>query len=952
VTLPKKLLLVVGVLFTLTLLTLLVLPVLLRDRITERVHGEIDRAVDASVSWGSVGLTFFRDFPNLTLGLGDLEVIGTGRFEGDTLASVDHLRFVLDAPSVVRSLRQRGPIVVRSIRIEEPVLHLRVLDDGTASWDIVRPRQEEAERDERGGGEDERGGGEGERGAGEADGQGRHMAVELRGFDLSDGTVTFDNARSGLHASLVGLSHSLSGNFSRESLVATTRAHADQTTVSFAGTPYLAGVALDFRADLDLDLAEKRLTFRENELRLNDLVLGFAGEAAWPGDDVAIDLTFAAPDTEFRQVLSLVPVIYAQDFASLETGGTFSVEGSVRGAYGEDALPAFSLSATVADGTFRYPDLPLPARAISVDLSIDNPGGDVDSTVVSLSGFHVEIGDQSVDGALTLRTPLSDPDLDVRVRGALDLADVARTIKLEGVGDIGGTVTADAAVRARRSDLDSARYERVAASGGVSARNLTLDSEELRQPIVVEEMAIELSPERADLNSFRARLGSSDLEASGRLENLLGFVLRDEALRGSGTFTSRRFVLDEWKSDDELTIIPVPAMLDLTLDGTVDRLTYDELVMSDAKGSLRIQDQRLTLDGFNFATLGGRIGASGHYETTDPSRPTFGLQLAIDSVDVGGASAAFTTVRMLAPVARYARGTFSADLDLGGALARDMTPVLDVLDGSGSLLTSRIAIEGFPLIDRLSDALSLSQLTNPTFDAVRSSMRISDGRLHVEPFQAAVAGLRMTVGGSNGIDQSLDYTLGLAMPRAALGEAADRVLRDLAMRAGRAGVDASAGDSVRVGVRVGGTVADPTLDLSLGETVASARELAGQAAEAAVERRVEEARARLDEAEEEARRRAQARADSIVAEAERRADAIRAEARALADEVRAEGNRRADEVLARATNPLARRAAQPVADRIRQEADERASQIVREADERADALVVEARRRAGEGEGG
>jgi vacuolar-type H+-ATPase subunit E/Vma4 len=343
---------------------------------------------------------------------------------------------------------------------------------------------------------------------------------------------------------------------------------------------------------------------------------------------------------------------------------------------------------------------------------------------------------------------------------------------------------------------------------------------------------------------------------------------------------------------------------------------------------------------------------SGHYETTDQSRPTFGLQLAIDSLDVSGASAAFTTVRMLAPVARYARGTFSADLDLGGALSRDMTPVLDVLDGSGSLLTSRIAIEGFPLIDRLSDALSLSQLRNPTFDAVRSSIRMSDGRLHVEPFQAAVAGLRMTVGGSNGIDQSLDYTLGLAVPRGALGEAADRIVRDLATRVGRAGVDASAGDSVRVGVRVGGTVADPALDLSLAETVASAGQLAGQAAEAAVERRVEEARARLDEAEEEARRRAQARADSIVAEAEQRADAIRAEARALADEVRAEGNRRADEVLAQATNPLARRAAQPVADRIRQEADERASQIVREADERADALVEEARRRAGEGEGG
>ena len=74
--------------------------------------------------------------------------------------------------------------------------------------------------------------------------------------------------------------------------------------------------------------------------------------------------------------------------------------------------------------------------------------------------------------------------------------------------------------------------------------------------------------------------------------------------------------------------------------------------------------------------------------------------------------------RALAPVARYARGTFSADLDLSGSLARNMTPVLDVLDGEGSLQTSRIAIEGFPLLERLSDALRFPDLGHPTLERV------------------------------------------------------------------------------------------------------------------------------------------------------------------------------------------------------------------------------------------
>ena len=37
-----------------------------------------------------------------------------------------------------------GPLVVRSVRIDEPVIRLRVRDDGTANWDIMAERPAEA----------------------------------------------------------------------------------------------------------------------------------------------------------------------------------------------------------------------------------------------------------------------------------------------------------------------------------------------------------------------------------------------------------------------------------------------------------------------------------------------------------------------------------------------------------------------------------------------------------------------------------------------------------------------------------------------------------------------------------------------------------------------------------------------------------------------------------------
>ncbi|MGD8322017.1 MAG: AsmA-like C-terminal region-containing protein, partial [Gemmatimonadota bacterium] len=799
-----KLLLVPAALLLGVAVVVVLVPLLVRGPLAERVRVQLDDAVSARVRWGGMSVSLLRDFPDVTLSVRDLTVVGTGDFDGDTLASAADLRVVLEAWSVVRGLRRKGPVVVQAIRLDEPALRLRVLQDGTASWDLLKRR---AAADS---GSTVRGGG-----------ASKALGVELRSFRLTGGTVEVDDQPARLRASLEGLDYALSGDLSRERVVLRTEAHAVRTSMSFAGVPYLSQATVDLDAGIDADLARKRFTFQDNELRINDLPLRFQGEAVGSDEGTTLDVTFSAPRTEFAHILSLVPVVYAHDFETLQTSGGFSLEGGIHGTWGAGTLPAFDVRAVVDAGSFRYPDLPLPARDISAELEVSNPGGDADSTVVRLRRFHVVIGDQPLDASLTLRTPVSDPDVDARVEGTVDLSALARTVKMDAVQELSGTVTADASMRARRSDLESRQYDRVSASGSVSAKDVSVRAAALRQPVDVEEARIQLAPRRAELRSFRARLGSSDVRADGWIDNGLGFLLYGEPLHGSMTFASRRFVLDEWKSDDPtLQVIPVPANLDLALNGTVDTLTYGTLRMVDARGGVDVKDQRLTLNDFGLKTLGGRVELKGDYDTSDPARPTFAMNLALDSLDVAGAADAFLTVRTLAPIARYARGTFSSDLELSGNLDADMRPSFDALSGQGSLLTSRIAVEDFPLLQKLAGALEVPRLANPTFEAIRSSMEIRDGRLHVRPFRVGVGNVRMSVEGSNGVDQSLDYALGLSLPRASLGDASTRIVEGLASRAGRVGIDLQSADTLRVTVRATGTVTDPALDLGFGQAVA------------------------------------------------------------------------------------------------------------------------------------
>jgi hypothetical protein len=901
-----KIISIVAGVIALVLVLLLVLPLLFRDRIAQRAKLEANRNLDAHVDWRDAGVSFFRSFPHLTLSLDQLTVVGAGRFQNDTLAAVRHLRVALDLASVIGNVMSGKPIVIRAIELDQPRLALVQLEDGTANWDITKKSATQPEPQ-----------------------ASKPLAVSLRKFEINDANVLLDNRQSKLVASIIGFDESLSGDFSQSQVAIETRAHADSATVSFAGITYLNHVALGLDADVQADLANKRYTLKSTKLTLNALELALSGSAVAAGPRVVLDLALKAPATDFRNILSLVPAIYAHDFDKVKTSGTFALDGRVKGEYDKNFIPSFAITTKVSDATFQYTDLPLPARSIFVDLSLDNPGGSADSTVVKLDRFHIVLGQNPIDAHMLLRTPVSDPDVDARVVGKVDLADLRRTVKLEGIDQLTGTIAANAAVRARLSYIRKQQYEKVAASGSVDAAGITVKGKSLPHPLAIQQASLTLAPQHARLESFNGTVGSSDVQASGSLDNLLGFVLQDDTLRGTAAVRSNRFNLDEWATGGgDLQVIPVPPKIDFTLDATVAKLTYAKLEMSNVRGRLRIKDQRATLDNFAMNALGGQIGVSGWYETTSPAAPRFDVAYKLNSVSIPSAFQAFSTVQALAPVAKYATGTITTDVHVSGALSKDMMPVFPALTGNGTLAISQLALHDFPMMQKIVDATKLQFLNNPTLQSIKSSFAIQNGRLSVKPFDAKVGGITMNIAGSNGLDQSIQYTMGLRVPRSMLGGAANDAIAGLVSKAGGAGINLAAAPEIPLAIQVGGTVTSPTVKVDVSSLASS------------VTKGVTEA----------VTTKASAEATRLVQEAEQRAASIRQDAQTLADKVKSEGYRQADSLVAKAgDNPLIQAAAKPAADRLRKQADEKSAGIVRAANQRADSLVSTARQQAEKG---
>ncbi|MCS6918084.1 MAG: AsmA-like C-terminal region-containing protein [Chitinophagales bacterium] len=914
----KKILLVLGIVLLLLLAAAATVPLLFREQLTAQVKAAVNESLEAKVDFGSVSLSLIRRFPQLSLCIGDLSIAGKEVFEGDTLLQADELRLTLSLFDVLQGDR----IGIRSAEVINPNVYIHILTDGRANYNITKEDTSAAA------------------------GSQAAYRVELQSYRISNGRVVYDDKSTGTFLRLEKVDHSGKGDFTQSVFSLVTKSQVGSLQFRYGGVSYLNRAQLKADATLRMNLDSALYTFEKNEFVLNDLPLSLDGWLAMPEEDIRMDLRWALGRSDFRHLLSLVPGMYTADFARVKASGTVSASGRVWGTYGEQQNPAFEVSLKVENGQAQYPDLPQAIRNVQVDLRLSNPDGDPDRTMIDLRQLHAELGSDAVDARMLVSTPVSDPNINGMVKGVINLGNLKNLVPLPAGTELSGVVRSDVTLKGRYSSIEQRRYDQFQASGQIAAEQINYRSSG-NPPLSIAQGLLTFRPERVGL-MLQARSGASDFAANGAVENLLGYLMRSDLLKGSLQLSSQLIDLNEFMTGTatathpvdttKMEVIPVPANVDFTVQLFAARILYEYMELRQVNGMLAVRDGALELQRLAFNTLGGSVQMSGSYSTRQPEEPAFSYSLKLENLDLVQTVNAVDAAARLAPIARHASGRFSSDLAVSGRLDQRMQPVLMSLSGSGTLASRQITVANFQPLQQLADALKMTQYRQLVVPDVRLSFRFENGRVHVSPFETSWNGARSIISGTHGFDQSLDYQVQLRIPRSQLPAAAVQVFSEgMAKLQQTLGTSPQLPDPVQVLVKIGGTVSKPVINTDFRQQASQMVETLTQAAEQQVEKKLEEVKAD-----------ARAEADRLLQQAQQQAQIIRQQAQQAADKLKKEGYAQADKLVAEAKNPIAKAAAQEAAKKLKQETDKKAQAIIDAADKEAQKVLNEAQRKANE----
>lgn len=789
----KRFLKITATVVAVVLVVAIVTPLLLRGKIGDIVKREANAMLAARLDFEKLDISLLRNFPNASLNLKGLTLVGTDRFEGDTIVAARRITVVVNLMSLVGD----EGFEVRKIILASPALHAHKLADGAVNWDVMKP-SEPADT------------------TAAEESAPSSFRLSVRDFRLTDAVIRYEDDSTGMELRTAPLSLRLSGDMSAESTQLDLDLLAGGVDFTQGGVPLLHDAELALDAEIDADLAEKRFTFSRNTLRLNAIEMRLDGWVQQVGDALAMDVSAGCSEVRFKDLLSLIPAFYKHEFRSLAASGELSMELWARGQMHGAQLPAFELKTEVHNGSFQYSSLPKAVTDINIAAKVSNAGGELDKTEVEISEFGLKMAGNSLSATGYATNLMSDPTFRATLSGRVDLGAIREVYPLEKGIDLAGRIAASLKLSGRMSDVESGRYERISASGSLVVEQLGLHVPQLPE-VFIRRAAATISPQAMTLGEFGVTVGGSDLSATGQLTGYLGYLMRGEQLAGRLYVKSDLLDLNEIraavpadaeaesadaeKPAEEAAAAPaqaivVPKNLNLSLNAELKKVLFEKMVITDIAGEMSVAGGTLSLDRLGLQLFGGKASASGRYSTAaDPAHPTLSLAASIAKASFPRTFEEIEAVRQLAPIFEKASGDYSLSIDMRTTLDAAMSPDLMSLTAQGEISSENVSVEGVEVFDKLADLLKNDKLRRIEARDLKIRFSIKDGRVTTEPFDLKMGDVNVNMSGTTGLDRTIDYTAKVTLP---------------------AGVGGVLG---AVNVGIGGTFTSPKITLGVQETV-------------------------------------------------------------------------------------------------------------------------------------
>lgn len=753
----KKVIKIVGATIVAIIIILMVLPLAFKGKIETLVKQEGNKLLNAQFDFESLDISLLSQFPQASVTLENFWLKGVGEFENDTLLQAGELTAAVNLASLFADTGYE----ISKIIIDDTKLKAVVLEDGRPNWDVMKADITADTTEE------------------QTDSASAPLRIQLKKLGIDNLSLVYDDRQAGMYAEIVDLDATCSGDLGSERTTIKLDAETPSVTFRMGAIPFLSKAAIGAQMNVDADLVANKFTLQENTLSLNAIRATIDGWVAMTEKGMDMDVKLNSNEISFKEILSLIPAIYAKDFDGLKTSGEATLAAYAKGSMiGDSIMPQFDVNLNVKNAMFRYPSLPAGVENINIAASVKNPGGSIDATTINVNPFNFTLAGNPFSMTADVKTPVSDLNFNVTAKGKLDLGKIKDVYPLEDM-QLNGLVNADLSLNGCMSYIQKELYDRIQASGNINLSNMKLQMENIPD-VEIKKSTFSFTPRYLKLSETTVNIGSNDLTFDSQFENYIGYALKGTTIKGSLNITSNKFDLNDFMTAGDsavveesvadttsMGIIKIPGNIDFRMQVAMKEVLMNKMKFNNINGLLVVKNSKVDMQNLSLNTMGGSVVVNGSYATPENAAPGLNAGFSLKEIGFAEAYRDLDMVQQLAPIFAGLKGDFSGSIKVNTQLDDNMSPVINTLTGSGNLSTKDLSLSGVKAIDMVADIVKKPSLKETKVKNLNIEFSIADGRINTKPFDLTLGDYKMNLSGSTGLDQSIDYKGEITIPASA-----------------------------------------------------------------------------------------------------------------------------------------------------------------------------------------
>jgi uncharacterized protein involved in outer membrane biogenesis len=731
----KKILFYFLLVVSVVVITLTASVLYYRDRIINEFIRQANKDLKTPVKIGKMDVSWFADFPNLSIVFSDVYVEDShpGLYPLLTAKKVSFQLNLLDLWS--------GEYHVKGLKISDSETNLKINTDGINNYTILKEHP------------DSKGGGS--------------VNFELKNVSLRNTKVHYVDINANQEYTF--LSDDLAASIGTSDDIYDIDAEGDLTTekIKVRQVELFTGKRFKVEADLIYDDLQRILTINPSLLSLRNSNFSIRGEYKWKGKTY-VDLTAKADETDIQTLLSLLPETTTKSLEKYQSKGDMYFNAKLKGEITKNASPALSVEFGFNDATLFHPDYHSRIEHATMRGSFASSDvADPKKAVLILKDIKGELNKKEFTADLVVQN-FKDSDVQLRFNGELDATSVFDFYPVEAIKSVRGNLMADLNFEGRLSWLKNrATATKTSTKGSVTLDNLSLLYG--RNNILIKDVngSLQFNNNDLALSDVTAQVGNSDFNLNGFFKNVITFLLFEDQpigietdLRSNFLDLDQLFALGFGKNENGKTEeyeFAISRNINLNFNCDIKKLHYKRFKAQDLKGDLLVKNQMAVSRKINVKSMGGEMNFSGIVDAKNPKAIDVVSNFKLNGIYADSVFYVFENFRQSFIQDKHLKGQAYADVNMEMVLNQNLKLFSETLIADIGVVIRNGELNNFEPIKKLDKYLDDEGLSKVKFSDLKNEIHIENKNIYIPQMEVRTNVTNIRISGTHTLDQRIDY---------------------------------------------------------------------------------------------------------------------------------------------------------------------------------------------------